>query len=294
MKKDKFTEFLKGKGYYVLLFVGVLAIAAVAYIGSNISPEPFDEGQNFVDLNDTDIDMAGIDVKKPEADDQTAGDVANNESNINEADTKEQVPVVEDNTTELEELVDSQEGEEVAQQEPIETAEPPVPSREVATNEPVIETTGTSVEANSGAVIGNLSFKAENGLLWPVNGDVVMKYSMDRTIYHATLKTYKVNPAIILRAPVGTEVKAAAQGIITSIANSSETGTTVTTSIGDGYSLVYGQLDNVKYKVGEKINEGEVLGNIAEPSKYYVLEESNLYFQVLKDDETVDPMLYLR
>jgi septal ring factor EnvC (AmiA/AmiB activator) len=139
-----------------------------------------------------------------------------------------------------------------------------------------------------------LYFKAENGLLWPVDGNVLMNYSMDRVIYYETLEQFKCNPAIIIDAKVGTEVLSAATGIITSIEKEDETGLTVTTSIGSGYSLVYGQLDNVKLKVGDTVKAGEAIGKVAEPSKYYTVEGSNLYFQVLKDDSTIDPMLLLK
>ncbi|MBB2184638.1 M23 family metallopeptidase [Lachnospiraceae bacterium MD1] len=141
----------------------------------------------------------------------------------------------------------------------------------------------------------NLSFKADEGLLWPVNGNVIMNYSMDHTIYFATLMQYKCNPAIIIDAEVGTEVKAAATGIVSSIdTDNEETGLTVTVNIGDGYSVVYGQLDNVSLEVGDMVNEGDIIGTVSEPTKYYTLEGSNLYFQVLENEQTVNPMLLLR
>ena len=65
-------------------------------------------------------------------------------------------------------------------------------------------------------------------------------------------------------------------------------------NIGNGYSVIYGQLKDVKLKVGDKVNEGDTIGMIAEPTKYYTVEGSNLYFEVMKDDKTVNPMLLLR
>ena len=124
-----------------------------------------------------------------------------------------------------------------------------------------------------------------------------MNYSMDHTVYFATLMKYACNPAIIIDAEVGTEVKAAYKGVITSIEpTDEETGYTITMSIGDGYSLVYGQLDaeSVTLKVGDLVNEGDVIGKIDEPTKYYTVEGSNLYFEVLANDQTVNPMLLLR
>ena len=44
-----------------------------------------------------------------------------------------------------------------------------------------------------------------------------MNYSVDHLVYHALLMQFKINPAIIIGAEVGTEVKSAAEGIITDI-----------------------------------------------------------------------------
>ena len=64
--------------------------------------------------------------------------------------------------------------------------------------------------------------------------------------------------------------------------------------IGNGYSLVYGQLENLNLEVGDFVSQGEVIGTIAKPTKYYTVEGSNLYFQVLEDGKTINPMLLLR
>jgi murein DD-endopeptidase MepM/ murein hydrolase activator NlpD len=159
-----------------------------------------------------------------------------------------------------------------------------------------IEEQPTAVET-AGVTVKNaipLSFDVDAGLLWPVDGNVIMNYSMDHLVYYATLMQFKVNPAIIIDAEVGTEVKAATTGVITDIFDDPVTGLTVTMDIGDGYSLLYGQLANVDHKIGDRLSEGEVIGTINEPTKYYTVEGSNLYFMVLEGEETVNPMLYLR
>jgi len=67
-------------------------------------------------------------------------------------------------------------------------------------------------------------------------------------------------------------------------------------SIGNGFNLVYGQLDkeSVSLKVGDSVKESDVIGTVADPTKYYVVEGCNLYFEVVQNDEAVNPMLYLR
>ena len=121
-----------------------------------------------------------------------------------------------------------------------------------------------------------------------------MEYSADRTVYHQTLQQFKVNPAILIQGEVGSEVISAAKGIVSSIELKPDTGLTLTMDIGNGYKLVYGQLQESSLKVGDVIDEGEVIGNLDKVSKYYSVEGNNLYFQVLNTEDTVNPMSLLK
>lgn len=134
----------------------------------------------------------------------------------------------------------------------------------------------------------------QESLVWPTDGNVLMNYSMDQTVYFASLDQYRYNPAVIIGAQVNNQVKAAAAGNILDISNNEETGCTVTMDLGDGYQAVYGQLKEVQGNVGDYIGAGEVLGFVNEPTKYYSREGGNLYFKLLKDDQPVDPMAYFQ
>lgn len=135
-----------------------------------------------------------------------------------------------------------------------------------------------------------LHFNEKDGLLWPVDGAVILDYSMDHTVYFATLDQYKYNPAVIISGNVNDKVKAAANGKITDISVNEVTGCTVTMDLGDGYTAIYGQLKEVPYKKGAYLEAGDSLGFVSEPTKYYSLEGSNLYFALEKDGTPVDPV----
>lgn len=147
------------------------------------------------------------------------------------------------------------------------------------------KTAGSSVEA--------LHFSEEKDLMWPMEGDVIMNYSMDSTVYFATLDQYKYNPAVIIAGEVNDKVYSAARGQIQGIENDEVTGCTVTVNLGDGYQAIYGQLKELNFEVGDYVEAGHVLGYISEPTKYYSVEGSNLYFELLKDGAPVDPVEYL-
>lgn len=131
-------------------------------------------------------------------------------------------------------------------------------------------------------------------LVWPADGNVIMNYSMDQTIYFASLDQYRYNPAVIIGAKVNNQVQAAAAGHILDISSNEETGCTMTMDLGDGYKAVYGQLKEVSKKAGDYVDAGEVIGYVSEPTKYYSEEGGNLYFELLKDDKPVDPMDYFQ
>lgn len=149
------------------------------------------------------------------------------------------------------------------------------------------------VAANSADnIAAKYSFGENDTLKRPVNGEVIMKYSMDSTIYYKTLGLYKVNPAVNIAASAGTEVIAAASGVANAINVSDETGTTVSIAIGNNYVTTYGLLDDVKLKKGMTVVAGDVIGKVAEPTRYYTEEGANLYFKLTVDDKPVDPVAY--
>lgn len=64
--------------------------------------------------------------------------------------------------------------------------------------------------------------------------------------------------------------------------------------IGDGYTAVYGQLKEVPYETGAYIEAGNTIGFVNEPTKYYSLEGSNVYFALEKDGVPIDPVEFFQ
>ena len=140
-----------------------------------------------------------------------------------------------------------------------------------------------------------LSFSPEEDkLLWPISGNILMDYSMDKSVYFTTLDQYKYNPAVIIEGSVNESVMCGAQGLVKKIETIEETGTTLTLDIGDGYELIYGQLKELPVKEGDYVKTGDTIGYVSEPTKYYTKEGTNVYFEVRKDGKSVDPMLLLQ
>lgn len=152
------------------------------------------------------------------------------------------------------------------------------------------DTVGTAA-IQSKPQVNELHF--DNSLLWPTKGSVLMDYSMDQSIYFQSLNQYKYNPAMIISGAEGDQVISAAPGIVKSIDVTAQTGTTVNVDLGNGYELFYGQLKEVPVKVGDYVEAKTILGYVSQPTKYYSVEGCNVYFEMRKDGQPVNPVEYM-
>lgn len=145
-------------------------------------------------------------------------------------------------------------------------------------------------KTTEGTVIAKaLHFAESEGLLRPVSGEILMPYSMDRSIYYATMRDYRYNPALVLEAETGTRIAACATGKVINIFTNEEIGHAITMDLGDGYRLTYGQLEGINVTLNSYVNKGDMIASVAAPTKYYCVEGSNLYLEMTKDGEPVDP-----
>lgn len=180
-------------------------------------------------------------------------------------------------------VIDPQESTEDTQTVEEVTQEPETQEAETESQEQAEETVSQD---------NAIHFAPEDGLRWPLEGDVLLNYSMDHTIYFPTMEQYQYNPALVIGGEVNSKVYLVAKGTITDISTNEETGCTVTEDLGDGYTAIYGQLKELNFEVGDTVERGHVIGYVSEPTKYYSVEGSNLYFAMEKDGEPINPLDY--
>lgn len=308
MVKKNGKEYFKSRGFYITLAFGVVAVLGIGALGLQMNSK--NQNNGLTDLNE------------PIAMNDPNYNVAENMDSAKE-ETNNQQQTADNTQTENEQIMSNEntlEGNQVAENQSIasendtdvvdntQTADVPIDltgdAEENVLAENVPDTTTDVADQteeeesvsvlNPKSTIDGLSFREDTGLLWPISGDIIMKYSDNKGIYFQTLGQYKCNPAIMIQGDVGTQVLTAAKCTITDISEDEETGLTVTTSIGNDYEVIYGQMKDINVEVGDTLEEGQVLGCLADPTKYYVLEGSNLYFKVLQDGKAINPMLLLR
>ena len=156
--------------------------------------------------------------------------------------------------------------------------------------------TGANSMAEAGAAVSEslvLDFADTDKLSWPVFGNIVLGYSMDTTTYFPTLDQYKVNPANVIQSEVSTPVSAPADARVVSVGTNEEIGNYVDLDLGNGYTAVCGQLKEIPVVENEYVRQGDLLGYVAEPTKYYAVEGTNVFFEFLKDGVPVDALDFL-
>ncbi len=267
----------KQRGFLIVLCLCMLSVAGILGVyqyRKGPSEEPEDKSPNQ--------------TAQAEETQELEKEAANSRGATARSDTEEKKEEAKIETEEdLKEIGEAQ----LAQTQPeAESEEEPEPAVEEAPEAPTEE---PSEETGADAREDKFAFAEDSKILWPVEGDVILNYSMDKSIYFSTLNQYKYHPAIVISADVGDEVECAARGEVSSVTVDEETGTTVTMDLGSGYQAVYGQLKEVSVEEGDTVEAGELLGYVSEPTKYYTLEGSNLYFQLLKNGEPKNPMDYL-
>ena len=130
-------------------------------------------------------------------------------------------------------------------------------------------------------------------LSWPVNGDIILGYSPNSLVYDPTLDQYRTNDSVYIASNVGTNVVAAADGVVAEVVEDETKGNYVVIEHENGWKTTYSQLADITVSKGEAVSEGDTLGVVASPSVYSSAMDSHIEFKVTLDDVTVDPEVAL-
>ena len=128
----------------------------------------------------------------------------------------------------------------------------------------------------------------------PIEGKIIMDYSMDMPIYWATLDQYMTHEGIDIASSVGTEVKSCASGTVTRVDEDDRFGITVEINHGEGLISVYGNLQNEGLiELGEVVDQGKVIGRVGQSSMFEFNDPEHLHFAMRLNGSPVDPHDYI-
>ncbi len=277
VRRNQISTFIKEKAFLILLLVSIFAVAGIVAV--NMAKDEKDTPPKLLTELETETTKVEQETRQ-QAEKETTSKAEEESKQVAMEETYPGDAVLAEGETDsvpdisnLMDATDEPTWENVAEGEPVEEGDP--------------------AEA-VGVTPMQLSFYEDSKLAWPVEGNVILDFSMDATVYFSTLKQYKYNPAILIQGEVNTPVIAAADGVVTEISSNEEIGDFVTMALGNDYSLQYGQLKALEVSMGEEVKAGDIIGYISEPSKYYVIEGSHLYLKLMNGEKPVDPLDYIQ
>jgi len=133
-------------------------------------------------------------------------------------------------------------------------------------------------------------FAEGDQMLWPVNGEIAMQFSMDALVYDPTLVQFRTNDDLRISSEAGTLVQAGAEGRILSIGRNVVRGNYVKIDHGNGWIATYGQLaDHMFVFEGEVVRAGQLIGTVGPPSIFGSMHGYHVNLRVTREDVPVNP-----
>lgn len=129
----------------------------------------------------------------------------------------------------------------------------------------------------------------------PVNGEIKKEFNKENLVYSETLKEWTTHTGIDIESDISSVVKSSADGTVKAIKNDPRYGITVIISHINGYETRYSNLLTAEFvKEGEQVKSGQTIGTIGNTATFEILDEPHLHFEILKNSEYLDPILYIK
>ena len=129
----------------------------------------------------------------------------------------------------------------------------------------------------------------------PIEGEVLKEYAKDSLLYSETLKEWTTHLGIDIKAERASVVKSAADGLVKYIKNDPRFGLTIIIEHSNGFETRYCNLLTTEFvSEGEEVKKGQTIGTVGDSAIYEVVDESHFHFEMLKDNENVNPSEYIK
>ncbi|MEI6100974.1 MAG: M23 family metallopeptidase, partial [Eubacteriales bacterium] len=130
--------------------------------------------------------------------------------------------------------------------------------------------------------------KAQISIEKPVDGDIAAVFCIDKLVYNKTLNIWQTHNGIDIVPRDNAEVKAALAGEVSEVVDDASWGNTVVIKHSNNLETKYAGLAEVKVAVGDKLQEGDVIGTCGTPP----FEENmgtHLHFELWQAGKPIDP-----
>lgn len=156
------------------------------------------------------------------------------------------------------------------------------------TNSNAVQTEGTQEEPVEEP-------KKELEFMYPVEGEIAKEYAREKLVFSETLQEWVAHNGIDIKAERTTVVKASEEGTVKSIKNDPRYGLTIVVEHRDGYKSIYSNLLTTEFVVeGDSVTKGQSIGTVGNSAIFEISDEPHLHFELLKEEEYIDPSIYLK
>ena len=161
----------------------------------------------------------------------------------------------------------------------------PTPTAEAEVYTPAVE-----VEEPPPVPVTFVPFMEGDRLLWPVEGEIAMRFSLDSLVFDPTFVEFRTNDNLRIASERGTDVQAGAAGRVLAIGRNVVRGNYVKIDHGNGWTATYGQLaDNKLVSVGDIVHAGQLIGTVGPPSLFGTMLGYHINLHVTRGDVPVNP-----
>ncbi|MEW9081138.1 peptidoglycan DD-metalloendopeptidase family protein [Caldanaerobacter subterraneus] len=265
INRENFLRFFDRKGFYIVLFLSIVVIAATAVYVTDSNLKKLEE------------------IRKAQQEEINSAVESNLNYDYEEEmkRAKEEKPAVGQDFN-------------VAQKEPEKKeAEPEAKSEQIKTKEVFsTEAKKLTVTPSPAKTDKKTSISTRLVLLRPLEGKVVMEFAKDKLVYSKTLNEWTTHKGIDIAGKLGEPVVAASDGIVSKVYKDPKLGNTVVIKNGI-WEMVYASLgDNIKVKEGDKITKGQQIGEVGDTAKFEIAEGPHLHFELRENEVPIDPTPY--
>ena len=139
------------------------------------------------------------------------------------------------------------------------------------------------------------SFFKKNEFAMPLSGEISGNHSGGELVKYEALDEWRTHDGIDISGETGAEIKAAANGKVSSVKNDPLWGTVVEISHEGNITTIYsGLAPELSVKPGDEVNLGDVIGILGETNLAEADKASHLHFAMKEKGKFIDPLAKIK
>jgi|LSQX01.1.fsa_nt_gb murein DD-endopeptidase MepM/ murein hydrolase activator NlpD len=267
---NKFIKFFKKNGFYIVLLSCITIVAVTAFLVTRYNLNYYSKIGS--------IDDYSVMEQAENSDILKTDDIAETSANVSEGSQQPIIEYVGNNSKKDEENKHNDEKD-------ISTI---VPTNKVDEKQNISETSTKNIEEKKKEEKEPITF------MWPVKGEIILDFAKDTLIYSKTLEEWRTHSGVDIKGDMGTQVKAATDGIIEKVYKDDGLGISIIIDHENGLKTKYSNLSTESMvKPNQKVEQGDVISGIGDSAIFEIGDQAHLHFEIIKDGENIDPKTIL-